>query len=379
MHYFLSVLFFASVHAGAATPLDLSDVSILFPLPKVNQWEQLPKPATEAKKGLLLPQSYYQQIPSLVGVPTNEMLYDDLRVIGLRIDPCFFEGQGPVQCKQQIRMVMQPLEAVGDVTSTRDSSLHLFYELTPEEFKQLLQQIIQLKSQKSTVSERSPLTINPFIKNEGLDGQYFKDLMNIVYQYVGEKNLSRITFMQLMMNQMVWDFGGFDIKNGEMTSITIPRVNTKIQRFMNHAIKPAPVWFFGGIMPKPKQDENLNILVTDSSALGSQNESEIISATRAAFRFENPKIHNPGTVDCVSCHVAQPVRRWTVRQYPWLDLNKAMASETYTSNQNLNNFSPMQVHTNIIRAFGYFMNQPFVAQRTINESAEVLKYIETNF
>jgi hypothetical protein len=131
--------------------------------------------------------------------------------------------------------------------------------------------------------------------------------------------------------------------------------------------------------PAATDSENLNILVGDSRKLAPENEQDIIAAVKSAYRFENPNSHNPGTVDCVSCHVAQAAKTWALRQYPWLQMDILHQNEIYSSDRDLRNLSPMQPHTNILRTFGYFMNRPFVAQRTINESAAVIKYINENF
>ena len=185
--------------------------------------------------------------------------------------------------------------------------------------------------------------------------------------------------MQLFMNEKTWMFGGFDIVDGETRPILISRVNTSFQVFNNSVSTDRPFWFLGGMNPKPEDPENLNLLVADSRALAPQDEGQIIAAVKAAYRFENPSLHNPGTVDCVSCHVAQPAKVWALRQYPWLQMDVLHQNEIYQSDRDLRNLSPMQPHTNIVRSFGYFMNRPFVAQRTINESAAVIKYINENF
>lgn len=186
--------------------------------------------------------------------------------------------------------------------------------------------------------------------------------------------------MQVLGNGRVWDFGGFDIINKEMKAMNIPRVNSQIQRFANGGTDPRPVWFLGRIVPEPKSEENLNILVRDSRLLAPQHETEIIAAAKAAFRFENPNFHNPGTVDCVSCHIAQSAKNYALRQFPWYNVDRVNFKDIYTnSERNLRNMSPMQPHTNILRSFGYFMNQPIVSSRTINESSEVLKYLNQNY
>lgn len=363
---------------AAETNLDLSDVSILFPLPTTENWNQLPSANSKAQFGELLPLSMFKQLPQLLSLAPNEKIYSFMHVVGVRVDPCFHEGPAPLKCHSQIRMIWQPFADDGGATSTFDTAVHSFYDLTPENFQELLMSLQQLKSTQASSAGFKPLGVNPILKSIGLESSYFKDLIKILFNYTGAEKLSRITFMQLFMNGNVWEFGGFDISNSILKPIQIPRINAFTQKFKNSA-SPRPIWFNGGITPEPQDIENLNILTRDSRILAPQNEAEIIEATRSAFKFENPNLHNPGTVDCVSCHIAQSAKVWSMRQYPWLNLDVVSKNEIYSSDRDLRNLSPMQIHTNILRSFGYFMNVPFVAQRTINESAEVIKYINANF
>lgn len=360
--------------------LDLNDVSILFPLPKLGDWNDLPAASTIAEKGVLLSKEVVQQIPQLLAMGTNEELYSSLHAVGVRIDPCFTEGRGPVKCQTQIRMIWQPLSNLTEDTSTFDASLHTFYQLTESEFKSLITDLKKLKSDFNIEPNlTNPLTVNPTIEAQGFKSDYYNRLIKIIYTYVGEKNFTRITFMQLAMGGNVWTFGGFDVENGQLQKIKIPRVNSTTQIFRNSAA-PRPIWFIGGISPEPTDSENLNILTKDSRKLAPQDETSIIEATRSAFKFENPSLHNPGTLDCVSCHVAQPAKIWALRQYPWLQIDNLSRDVIYTAKGiNTRNMSPMQIHTNIVRAFGYFMTAPFVAQRTINETADVVNHINQNY
>lgn len=379
MRLFL-LIFFMYQNCFAVKNLDLNDVSILFPLPTTDNWDQLIRADHQAKKGKLLPSEFFNKIPSLVVVPSNEILYQDIRVVGMRFDPCFHEGHAPTRCHQQIRLIMQPLENVQGNTSTFDASLHLFYDLNAAEFKDFIGSLSRLKTEFTSKVEILPLGVNPLLKKDGLQSDYFKKVTSLVFQYIGKSALSRITFMQVLGSGLVWDFGGFDIKDNEMKPIHIPRIDSQIQRFINGGVDPRPVWFLGGIIPQFEGQENLNILVRDSRILGPLHEEEVIAASRSAFRFENPTLHNPGTVDCVSCHIAQSARNYTLRQFPWYNVDRINFKDIYTNpDRNLRNLSPMQPHTNILRSFGYFMNQPIVSNRTINETAEVLKYLNQNY
>lgn len=356
--------------------LDLNDISVLLPLPSANEWGLLPKADTQGARGVLLPKNLVvEKIPILLQMVHNESLYPLIYSVGFRIDPCFHEGPAPVKCKTQIRMIWQPLLKRGEQTFTTDVTLHTFYEIAEVDFKKLINEIKQLKLQASVTTDGAALSINPVLKKEGLRGPYYTKLMSIIYKYIGEENLSRITFMQLFGGETVWFFGGIDIKNNEVTRVTIPRINHTIQQFANTQI----VFFKGGIAPEPRQSDNLNIVLGDSEKLTAEtHEQEIINAVKSAFKFENPHLHNPGTLDCVSCHVAQPVKDWAFYKFPQLNLAEASREFTYQSDKNLANLTPVQ-QTNIARIFGYFEDQPITAQRVINESAEVVKHLKANY
>ncbi len=370
--FILLILLSTHLMAQQTFQFGMNDVSILFPLPVTDLNENPLTLNFPTQNGVLIPDNYFLRLPVLAFRPNAE-IKPQMKVVGLRVDPCFNEQMGPIKCEKQIRLVWQPLEIVENTVSTIDASMHSFYKLTDAEFEILVNELKSItEAYPDRAKNQTYLQINPILKKEGLNGPYFKKLTQIIERFTGESKLTRITFMQLAGGENVWIFGGFDIENQQMKKIQIPRINSTIQEFRNGAF-PRPFWFAGGMFPQPKQDDNLNILIKDSRKLAPENELEIIAATKAAFQFENPKLHNPGTVDCVSCHVAQPAKSWAIKQYPWFNLDQQLASDIYDNPDNdLRNGSPMQIHTNIVRAFGYFMNRPFVAQRTINETSEVV-------
>ncbi len=371
--FILLILFSTHLMAQQTFQFGMNDVSILFPLPVSDLNENPLTLNYQTQNGDLIPDRFFLRLPVLAFQPNSE-LKSQMKVVGLRIDPCFNEQVGPIKCEKQIRLVWQPLKIVDSIVTTTDASLHSFYKLSDAEFEILVNELKAITKDYPDRSKNQPyLLINPILKQEGLTGPYFKKLIQIVERFTGESKLTRVTFMQLSGTGDVWIFGGFNIQNQQMTAIQIPRLNkATIQEFRNGAL-PRPFWFVGGIFPQPKQSDNLNILVQDSRKLSPENETDIVEATRSAFQFENPKIHNPGTVDCVSCHVAQPAKSWAIKQYPWFNLDQQLAGDIYSNSENdIRNGSPMQIHTNIVRAFGFFMNRPFVAQRTINESSEVV-------
>lgn len=347
----------------------LNDVSYLLPLPKLSELDLSPAPNTIGEKGELL--SYYKltHIQPLLETSTNRELYPILKMVGVRIDPCFHEGLGPVQCLKQIRIVWQPVIRVKNGTSTSDVALHIFYKLTDSEFSQLTKRIKKLSTDFPFLP--SQLSVNPILQKEGYNSLYAQELFSIIKQFCGSTNISRTTFMALNIGGNVWTFGGYDFTPNGLKVMVVPRVESANQFFSNSAMQN-PTKFQGGMAPEPK-GESIHLLVKDSSRLSKLTEQQIKDGIKAAHRFENPLKHNAGTVDCMSCHLAQAARINTLSRVTQFDLSKVGLNEIYKSPFDLKNASPLQNQTNILRAFGYFNDKPIVSQRTINESAEVAR------
>lgn len=372
---FLSALFMVLFSMRSqAIQLDLSDVSVLFPLPVSEKVDLLMGGETVGQSGQLLPLDVVKKIPQLLKIASNEQVYPYIKVMGIRFDPCFSESTTFVtRCKRQIRMVWQPVSADDEFVSTFDASLHSFYDLTEEDFQQLIRELKKLRSGYSSYA--SQLTVNPILQSEGLDGVYAEQLKKLVLRYTGVDRLVRVTFMSLGQDGNMWTFGGFDIESGEMKPIQIPRITIATTQVFKNSIKPDPTKFNGGIQPEPIEADLINFLIKDSDQVTLSREQEIRDSIRAAFKIENPIIHNAGTVDCVSCHVVQAARHWTLVKFPNIDFRSENLAYIYTSDLNLINTSPLQNKTNVMRAFGYFLDAPIVSQRTINESAEAARII----
>lgn len=383
----LCLLGFAYPTFAEKINLNLNDISVLLPLPAAEKWNTLLQPEQTGTLGTLLPRPYVvEHMPTLLQFTENAKIYPDFRVIGFRVDPCFAEGREPVKCKQQIRFVWQPLKIVDERTQTVDVALHSFYELNDLEFKKLIQQLKDLKQAHSELDQTAnvALSIHPIILQQGLEGAYHQELQKIILSYVGQKNLSRITFMQLFANETVWFFGGLDIlSDGSFKKINIPRINFTLQQFINSAPPArASTSFLGRIFPVPSQKEdNINLLLSDSRLLDAKSETEIVDAVRSAYKMENPTLHNPGTLDCVSCHAAQPSRIWAQTHFAnfnYGDLSQVIYKAAPTG-QNLINISPLKNLTNIVRIFGYFDDQPIVTTRAINETNEAVFVIQNSY
>jgi hypothetical protein len=350
-----------------AQPLDLNDVSILFPLPAEEESDSLFRPGTEGASGALLPRSVLEQLPN-IALDTRENTYASLRAVAARIDPCFPSEQPPIQCLKQVRLVWQPLMKTGRGAIAIDAALHTFYSLSETEFSSLIAELKALKRSSSVSTLGLALQIHPVLAQEGMKGVYAKKLTALLLKYAGAARLTRATFMQLSGGENVWIFGGIDLAQGAATEMKIPRIDRKRQSFMNNPIVPN-YFHNSAIVPGPAGPDTFNTLLRDSRKIGQEQEMQVMEETMSAVRVENPKLHNPNTVDCVSCHMAQPARIYAARRFPWLVLEWRATEFRFTSPYNLANTSADPGNTKVMRAFGYDGVKPAISQRTVNETA----------
>lgn len=371
----LAVSVLLLVGASSAFAFSLNDISILLPLPEPSDYQQMMSPAEgTGLQGILIPTSVFKVLPQLVPEYPNSVTYrDQLKVVGIRIDPCFTEGEGPQSCRRQIRLVWQPVFVAQDTVSTRDAGVHSFYEFDEATFNLLLQDWQKLSSGKST----DALQIHPLLRKEGYGGPYWKYLRELIIKYCGEKNLVRVTAMNVMNGELMWIFQGFDVIVGQTKNVRIARVGSVSQAVIVTSSQFSS--FTGGMMPPPQQDPAFAELIKDSATVKKKySEEQIQKIMVSAFEYENPTKHNPGTVDCASCHLANSARQWGQMHFNTWDWQKEFSNVAYQSTWNLENTTPGPLRTNRLRAFGYFIDQPAISQRVVNETAATMISLQRN-
>lgn len=368
-HLALLLLVLLSVKAQAFW--NLNDVSYLMPLPSQIGEDQLLKMHSPARGGPLLNPAFIGTIPPLTPVLSEGDMARSLRVVAVRIDPCF-PLPTPQSCQKQLRLVWQPLE-VGfkKRVQTVDAALHSFYVLSDEDFDRLLADLSQWKSHHRLDTTGLSLQIHPAWATQGDQSPALLDFNRIVSKYAGHENLSRLTVMVLRGAGDMWAFAGFEVKNGQLQLLTVPRLERKSQAFINMAV-PADHFDRGVISPLPGGEDTFSKVITNSENVRVGHEELLHKELRALHRIENPHIFNPENMDCVSCHVAQPARVWLENNRRDLALSSSWQQHAYKNpRHNLNNISPALKNTQIIRAFGYFGDSVAISQRVIHESAEV--------
>lgn len=378
MKFVVSLLFILSLQAQAAW--DLNDVSYLLPLPTVVGGDALLGLEAPGKGGPLLEPILLGRVPILAIDMDREETYQALRVIAVRIDPCF-PLPTPQSCQKQIRLVWQPLqEGRRRQTHAVDAALHSFYVLSDSEFANLLTDLEAWKTKYPVQTNFIPLQVHPAWAQQGGRSPALRDFQEIIKKYAGRANLTRVTAMVLRGAADMWAFAGFELRDGQLELFEVPRLKGRLaQSFVNVAV-PSDHFAGGGMSPPPKGSDTFDNIVAESVRLGAGSEELIRQEVKAAYRIENPKNFSPENMDCVSCHVAQPAIQWVLRTRPELQVDQLWSSEIYkNAKYNLTNKSPEVWNTQMIRGLGYFGKNMAISQRVINESAEVADSINLLF
>ncbi len=380
---FLSAFMIGSV--GFASGLGMNEVSQLLPLPSPQEFNQLLSPISSGTKGELMPYSVFRFLPLLSDRADQEQLYRyNLKIIGVRFDPCFGEGVTPGRCRPQIRFVWQPLVVVGDHVTSLDTAIHTFHEFNDAEWTMIVSELKSALKNGIRYSLGSALDVQPNLRAEGYRGNYWKTLSTLLLRYCGEQNLIRVTAMTVRMDR-VWHFMGLDRTATGWSMIKIPTLDLEPKlTSQSFFLQPEGLQnleeFNGGISYLPKNERPFMRLTSDSARYRElEQEPAIKSIIRRAIQLENPRIHNPGTADCVSCHLAQTVRLWGEKNYPNWDWAREFSSDRFgiqssgvAGGIDLSNRSVNPFQTDRMRAFGYFGKDPIISQRVIHETALVV-------
>ncbi len=371
MKFTVFVSLFLSTQLSLAA-WDLNDVSYLMPLPARLGTDSLLRMTDRGQGGEILPADMIQKIPVLAIDRPKEEIAANMRVVAVRVDPCF-PLPTPQSCQRQVRLVWQPLEITRRKTiEAVDAALHAFYVLDDQQFSSVLKDLEAWKKKFKADTKFKPLQVHPAWAGEGDSSPALIAFNKVILKHIGPNQVNRVTAMVLRGNGDMWAFAGFDMRDGQLDMSPVPRLgNRKSQSFVNLAV-PADHFSGGGIAPSAKGEDTLANLVGESDKITTGMEELIRRETRAAFRIENPKHFNPENMDCVSCHVAQPALQWIGANRPELKVKDLWSKEVYTNSKyDMSNTSPDLGNTRTIRAFGYFDQNVAISQRVSNESAEV--------
>jgi hypothetical protein len=395
------------VDPGGPIVAQMNDVSILFPLPQTAaDIGSLLAPSATGARGTLVPQALYTSVAELPGStitgapPLNGLAgysiasYDDLRVVSVRIDPCFAvmhpdpHGAG---CPPQVRLVLEEVRATdGGAPQAFDSALHAIYSLPRNELLTLARKLVALRQANDAANASAgPLGPHPVMVQQGLAGAMSAGVQKLILQYVGEENLVRVAMFGTD-DQLNWTFRANDLTDGgagTTVPLVIPGENVgdpHIQT-LNSASRPpdaAPLgpfalgWFFQVTIASPDDIEPLGGADEDPSTQMSND------AFAALLRLEDPTQRTFDTTDCGSCHLTTPLAKL-------IALPEGNDDTTTATSGNEGRFAPdgksvtaADVATTYdltlpridLHAFSYDTTSPTVNQRVANETAAIVEY-----
>jgi hypothetical protein len=376
---------------GPWLPLQLNDVSILFPMSS-NPSDLAAGylgPDAHGPRGTLLPEPLYDRIGHITGssgnpVPggTGEARYATLKVVALRIDPCFAalnpDPHG-VECKNQLRLVFQEVAAKADGrASAFDSALHAFYTLGREELLAMAQAVAGLRVASSGNQRLGGLAPHPLMVREGLTGPAATGTRDLIVKYAGQQNLIRVTRFSSSNAGFNWAFDGFDVSSASPPTVTPMNIATLTPS------KNSQLFFrgfgsevTGKFTPATTSADDLTPLANVETAL------QLTPAARSAafaalVRIENPTLHSPDTIDCASCHLATPLS--LVVAGPKFSLRESDDPRAFAPDGQSVLPSEMAPSFDLdggfnLHAFSYAARSPGINQRTVNETAAVVAYL----
>jgi hypothetical protein len=378
--------------------LQMNDLSVMFPLATSEaEFDLYPSASSPGANGALLPEALYNSDHS------NEISYDNLRVIAFRLDPCFAH-LGPITdpstCDNQIRLVFQPLDFDQDTTTAEDGGVHVLYSITRE---QLLDAANEIATARAAFGDTDlgAVAVHPLLASQGLSGPFAQQLFAIIAKYADGTKIERITAFLADVGVagggptngvemgsgsdqpppsnlgIFWELRGMSVANGVGTPLVIPSLpDGTTDMSLEASVDPLESTF----SPETGSADNIVMLANADQAL-SATQAQRQAGFDAALRIENPTMNSPNTIDCVSCHMAEPARTLVGQQMlgmsPAGDRNAFAPASTIPA-PDLAVTTPKLVGTDgglNIHAFSYRSSEPMINQRVINETAANLAYL----
>ena len=365
--------------AATAGMAQMNDLTIVMPLAKTQAQFDGYLPA----KALLPKALYTAQFPD----PTNNgaigsdttMTYANLRVVAVRLDPCFAQIgpiTDPASCDNQLRIVLQSLTYKNGSTQAIDGAVHVFYRLSREQLVAAIKDIVALRKANGQHTAMGPLAPHPLIVKQGEDGAFAQGLNQIILKYASPANLIRFTHFQSSNLQTVWGFSGFDVNGSTATPMVIPNLPshaTTVSFFQGFA---SPM--NGSFSAESSAKDSVSLLVNADKAKAAT-KAQQQATYDAALRIENPGFHSPNTIDCASCHVGQAARLLIGDDVLGLsatgNANLFARDPKYVSAKSMKQTTNVRTQPLNVHMLSYRNDQLMIGQRVINETAATVAYV----
>ena len=275
--------------------------------------------------------------------------------------------------------MFQPLAFASGKTTALDDGVHVFYSLTRDQLVSLLEDVIAIRQENGGTQDLGELGVHPIIASQGLTGAEWKSLSADILKYAGTSNLMRFTTIHNTNLDTEWTFEGFDIAKGIPTDMVIPTLPKKATN--ETFFQGFGAGFAGGFTPSTIATDDMQVL-GNTAAAAKASAADAQSAFDAALRIQNPGFHSPNTIDCASCHMAEPAQIITggsLKLSATGDANAFVANPKYIRASDMKEKTPENMTTDglNLHMFSYKDSNPMVQARVINETAAVVTYLNS--
>jgi hypothetical protein len=380
--------------------VQMNDVSVLLPLATSSaEFSTYLSASSAGANGPLFPSALFMEDED-----DGPISYDTLRVVAFRFDPCFAHLgpiTDPTACNDQLRLVFQPLTFTGDATVADDAAVHVSYSITRAQLLAAVTEIVAARAQYAT-TDLGPVAVHPIIASQGLGGPLAQSLLAIVAKYADGTKVERFTSFfadagssggsggsglgpsgsgsgsgVTVSTSVFWQFHGFNVVGDAATALQIPTLGSTTGISLNVSSPPLES-LFG---ESTSSADNIEILASADEATAATPAARQ-AAFDAALRVENPNKNSPNTIDCLTCHMAEPARVLVGEPMfgmtPLGDAN-AFAADPSIPSADLAT-TPTLIDTDgglNIHAFSYRGASAMINQRVVNETAANVFYLAT--
>ncbi len=267
-----------------------------------------------------------------------------LTVTAARLDPCFRDG-AKEGCQPQLRLVVQP---VFDGVA-RDAALHVFYAIDEDVLLQAVARMIELR-QVHGDSGQGALGVHPLL----VDSAGRRAVAAVLDGVIATARLEHFTQITVHGDDAAWTFESREFVDGKVSAFETHR---------QHVLSARADVIDISVTPSSGSPDEFVLLLDEAAAAAAPHEAQQIAFDRAG-RVENPDFHDPGTIDCATCHVAAPARAAARARGTFVD-----GADTFQTTRHDLTSSAVFANPQFIHAFAWRGTSLAINQRLVNEAA----------
>lgn len=330
----------AALAACGSDPVDVrtDDVAFLVPLGAAQAF----LPASK-----VLPRAVFDRLHPLTVVDEPDDLYARLSAVAVRLDACFQEGAPVGPCRPQVRLVMQPVMDSDEGVTTRDAAVHVFFTTTTDEVVAIADALRTARSERSLAAPATTGGVHAGFA----DATWRTAISAALEPVLTADRVVRVTAMSVHASNQAWIFAGLDLVGTELVDISIPTLEPGTHE--DHVTSTGEKLALEVTIDPDSPAEGALSAIVKPGVLADATAAQLTEAAASIERLEDPATHNPGTVDCATCHVAALAKTALAVQAPAPSAGTP-APAVYSDTRNL-------------RAFGYFFQEPALSPRVQRE------------